>query len=46
MQGALSFWLSLILYGFAIIAISAIHFLAPMESELFDTVDVYYFFID
>jgi hypothetical protein len=40
MNGALSYWLTLERYTAAILTVSGLHFLLPLEAELFDMVDV------
>lgn len=45
-QGILVFWLSLERYTVAIISISGIHFLVPLEAELFDLIEVNSFLLN
>ena len=41
MNGALSYWLTLERYTAAIFTVSGLHFLLPLEAELFDMVDAW-----
>lgn len=43
MQAILVFWLTFERYTAAIVSFSGVHFLVPMEAELFDLVDVHAF---
>jgi hypothetical protein len=43
MQGALVYWLTLERYAVAVVSVSGLHFLVPLEAELFDLVEVHSF---
>jgi hypothetical protein len=42
-QGILSFWLTLERYTALVVSVSGLHFLVPLEAELFDLVELHFF---